>query len=275
MFGREFRCRSARRSWRAPPRHTPSRCPSSSLEKACRWSLRQHVRRFGNGVVRSRRRALLLHPELDEFLGRTIFFCFQQSVAPDEVWLRKIDKDSEPSFDRIAFRRQIGAVEWIAHFQAQRVARAETARFNSESFAFFERGIPKLHRVARTKENFNAVLAGVTGSRDGNLCSIERTIDDRVSGRKIDIFAEQRMKQFRDTRPLNGDSAKICAAVYDCRGIGILPIIFRSTGCRPTPLFQPHEIFVRASGVYHEQKSLLADSVCDQVVNNSAALVQE
>src|SRR5215475_11712033 len=39
IFARESRCQSQRRSSRAPTTHTPCRCPSSSLEKACRLLL--------------------------------------------------------------------------------------------------------------------------------------------------------------------------------------------------------------------------------------------
>src|SRR5207237_9582286 len=38
---------------------------------------------------------------------------------------------------------------------------------------------------------------------------------------------------------------------------------------------QPGKIFFRARGVYHQQKSVLACPVNDQVVNDSAALVQQ
>ena len=87
------------------------------------------------------------------------------------------------------------------------------SRLDPERFALFERGVPKIPGVTRAEENFNAVFSSVTGSRDRNISSIETKIDNMVSRRKIDIFAEQRVKEFHDTRPLNCDSAKIRAAI--------------------------------------------------------------
>ena len=106
----------------------------------------------------------------------------------------QIDKKTETGFDWIPLRRQIGTVERITHFESQRIARAEPARLDAERSAFFKHGIPKLHRIARTKENFNAVLSGVTGPRHRNVCSVEREIDNVISRRQIDIIAEERMK---------------------------------------------------------------------------------
>src|SRR5215469_9907463 len=43
IFSRESRCQSQRRSSLAPTTHTPCRCPSSSLEKACHWLLPRYA----------------------------------------------------------------------------------------------------------------------------------------------------------------------------------------------------------------------------------------
>src|SRR5437870_12542827 len=147
-----------------------------------------------NGVVRPRRRSFLLHSKRHELFAVADFFCLQQCVVPDEIWLCQIDKESESGLDWISVRGQIRTIKRIAHFQAQRVARAESARFNSKRFALLERSVPKFHCVHCAKENFNAVLAGVTRARDGNLCFVEWKIDDRISQRELDIFAEQGVK---------------------------------------------------------------------------------
>src|SRR5262245_46783927 len=47
IFARESRCQFQCRSLRAPTTHTPCRCPSSSLEKACRLLLPQCARHCG------------------------------------------------------------------------------------------------------------------------------------------------------------------------------------------------------------------------------------
>ena len=63
-----------------------------------------------------------------------------------------------------------------------------------KSFSFFERDVPKLHRVSRAKEDFNAVLTGVTSSRDGDGCFFKGKIDNVISRWRLRVFAEERMK---------------------------------------------------------------------------------
>src|SRR5438034_7862504 len=117
-----------------------------------------------------------------------------------------MDKESKSGLDRISLRRQIGAVKRITHFQAQYVARAQSARFNSEGFASFERRIPKICGITRGKENFNAVLSGVTGPRDRNTCSVEREIDNVISRRQIDSIARSE----EHTSELQSHSDLVC-----------------------------------------------------------------
>ena len=78
-----------------------------------------------NGVVRSRRRPFLLHSKRHEFFARADFFCLQQGVAPDEIRFAQINKKPKSRLDRISFRRKIGTIKRITHFQSQRVTRAQ------------------------------------------------------------------------------------------------------------------------------------------------------
>src|ERR1700694_6036496 len=106
----------------------------------------------------------------------------------------------------MAFRRKIGAIERITHFQSQCVACAEPARLDSKFLSLLEDGVPKLHRVARAKENFYAVFAGVAGARHRYRHSLHLNIDNVVSRRKIH-------EKFGDARTLNGDASKMLAAI--------------------------------------------------------------
>ena len=214
--------------------------------------------------MRSWRRTFLFHPEWDELFARTDFFCLQQNIAADEAWFGQIDKESQSSLDWISFRRQIGTIEGVTHFQPQCVARAKTARLNSKWFALFERSIPKLHCIGCAKENLNAVLAGVTGTRNGNRRLLELKIDNRISRGKIGILTKQRVKQLRDPRTLDRDSAKIRAAIFKATSSLVLEMIL-----------QPDKILFGASRVHDEQKLLFADAIDDQIVNDSAVLVQQ
>src|SRR5262249_5833229 len=144
--------------------------------------------------MRSRRRSFLFHAKRDKLLPRSFFFCCEQNVTSDEIWFCHVDEKSETCLDRISFWRQIRAVQRVAHFQAQRVAGAQTARLDRERLAFFEHGVPKLHRVCCAKENFNPVLAGVTGACDRNSRSIEWKIGNRIARWKIRIGTKESVK---------------------------------------------------------------------------------
>ena len=89
--------------------------------------------------MRTRRRSFAFHAEGDEPVGCSTFLCLDQHLAPDEFWFFQIDEKPQAGFDRIVFRREIGAVQRIAHLQAERVARAETAGPNAQSAFPFSR----------------------------------------------------------------------------------------------------------------------------------------
>ena len=76
------------------------------------------------------------------------------------------------------------------------------------------------------------------------------------------VLAKKCVKKFQETRTLNSHSAKIGAAIVEF-------------DVRRQMFLHPGEIFFRASGVYDEQKTLLADAVYDQVINDSGAVIEE
>src|SRR5438309_11603197 len=65
-----------------------------------------------------------------------------------------------------------------------------------------------------------------------------------------------------DARPLNRDTTKMSAAVSETNIICTMSI-------------QPFEIFVRARCVHDEEKFFVADAIRNQVVDDSAAFVQQ
>ena len=76
-----------------------------------------------------------------------------------------------------------------------------------------------------------------------------------VSGRKID-------EEFGNARTLDGDATEIRAAIPEMEILGTMSL-------------QPFEIFSGARCVDDEQKFLLADSVGNQIINDSATFVQQ
>ena len=135
-------------------------------------------------------------------------------------------------------------------------------------FSFFQNEIPKLRRVLGAEENFHTVLTSVAGASDRHWHFLPLNIDNVISRRQI--F----QKTDKSTRALNGDAAKIRAAICQTnRGIGSLPMISPNIGWKPMPLSQPGEIFFGARRVDDEKKFLIANPVNDQVVDDSAALI--
>src|ERR1017187_2684390 len=100
------------------------------------------------------------------------------------------------------FRRQIGAIERITHLEAQGVARAESARFDSKWLSRFESKVPKFRRLVRRKENFEAIFSGVARAGDRELYSLQLKIDNHISRRGRDDLTEERMEQINDARAL-------------------------------------------------------------------------
>src|ERR1700730_3704540 len=163
--------------------------------------------------MRTRRRPFSFDPKRRQFVRRPVLFHLQQNFAASELRFRKIDKEPETSLDWIPFRRQIGAVERITHFQAQRVARAKSAWLDPELISFIENAVPKFRRVLCTKENFHAIFACITSPRDRNRHIVQLEIDNVISRWKIDIVAEQCLEKLDNARALNGNAAEIRSAI--------------------------------------------------------------
>src|SRR5260370_11998374 len=69
-------------------------------------------------------------------------------------------------------------------------------------------------------------------------------------------------EKLSDARPLNRDTTKMSAAVSETNIICTMSI-------------QPFEIFVRARCVHDEEKFFVADAIRNQVVDDSAAFLQQ
>ena len=76
------------------------------------------------------------------------------------------------------------------------------------------------------------------------------------------MFAEQRMEKIDYARTLNGHAPKISAPIIQ---IGLLW----------TMSIQPGEIFFRARSIHHEQKLLIGYSICNQIVDDPASVVEQ
>ena len=87
-------------------------------------------------------------------------------------------------------------------------------------------------------------------------------MDNRVARRKIDIVAENDVEKIDNAWALDCQSTVIGAA------IGKRDIV-------RAMLLQPAEVFICACRVYHQEKFLRSGPINDQVVDDSAAFVQQ
>src|SRR3954447_10967587 len=141
--------------------------------------------------MRKRRRAFRLHPKCHETVRASVLFRLHQHIAADELRLVQINEERKPRLDRIVFGRKIGPVERIAHFESKRVARAETARPDSEVLSRVQKVVPGFRRVFGGTKYFDSILAGITGAGYGDLRSITVEFPDLVARRQLRVLSEK------------------------------------------------------------------------------------
>src|SRR6478609_2565523 len=112
------------------------------------------------------------HLKSNQLARGAAFLGLLQDVATDEILFRQVDKKSEAGLDWIALWRQIGAVQRVTHLESQRVARAESARFDPKRLSVIKDGVPDHGRVFGGEENLHAVFTGVTRASDRQLYTL-------------------------------------------------------------------------------------------------------
>src|SRR5262245_57482399 len=106
--------------------------------------------------MRPGRRALSFHLERHEPAREAALLFLKQLCPPNEIWLRQVNKECEPGFQRIVLRRKVGAVERITHLKTQSIARAEPAGTNAYRFSLLQNFVPNPRGRLRGEEDFNA-----------------------------------------------------------------------------------------------------------------------
>ena len=146
---REFRSRSSRRCVRGRDIRHPTPCSSSAT--ACHSLFRRSARLRANRIMGTRRRAFAFMRNATSLVA-VRFLSFEQNVAPDELRLFQIDEKTEAGFDWILFRRKIGTVERVTHFQSQRVSCAEAARPDADGLPFSSASSTTSRRLLRGRK---------------------------------------------------------------------------------------------------------------------------
>lgn len=210
--------------------------------------------------MRARRRRFFFHFEGDETAFQSLLFLAEQGIASDEILFFEIDEKAESGFERRMVGRKIVAVQRIAGFEPQRVARAESTRF----CAGFENSIPDANSELIWEEKFETVFAGVAGAGDekfgvSEVC--ERDGGDVVAlGKRL--VAENFCENFGRFRALNGESGIVIALVFKFHAGDFM-------------MMNPAKILVDFRGVDDEQIFVVSEMINDQIVDHAAAFIQQ
>ncbi len=187
-----------------------------------------------------------------------------QRLAPEERLLAQVHENGKPSFERSALWGKIRAVQWVAHLQAKRVARAEPARDKTEPRAALEDVAPGLHCACRWAKNLEAILSRVASACDVVLGAVDAHGEDFIPRRASVPAAEELVEKLRRTGSLDGQSRKFRTAVHQFQA--------RLAGAM---LLQPCEILLDFRGIHHQQKFGVGQPVNDQVINDAARFIQQ
>ena len=87
-------------------------------------------------------------------------------------------KNPEPGFQRRFVRREVGAVQRIAHFQTQAVAGAQAAGFGSCS----KKGFKPFDAFLSRAEEFKTIFPGIAGAADNEIRPFRRDAGDSIAG---------------------------------------------------------------------------------------------
>jgi len=188
--------------------------------------------------------------------ARAVLLLGQQHVTAPEPRLLPADRPADPGLHRRDLRRQLLAVQRVAHLGTQRVAGGQAAGAGLDGGA--EQRVPDRHRVGRRYDQLVAVLAGVSRPAHRQLDAMEGgglEAHVLVLGRQA-----QRGQQFGAARSLHRQYGVIAVLVDD-----------RDTLRRPSRE-QRHD-GGGVGGVGDQEHVIVAVQVRDDVVDHTAGRV--
>ena len=194
-------------------------------------------------------------PALEPFL-----LLADERVGADEpARLVELDDPAEPRLQRRVVLVHVVSIQTVSDFQAQRVARAQPAG----DHALREQRVPELSRSLGRDEDFEAVLARVSGARDDASADAgHRGFAEVVVGEVEDARLAERIDQFRRVRSLHRDLRPVVRA-----------LAYRDpvAGVRAHPV----EVLLPPAGVDADEEPLRREPVDDDVVDHAALFVAE
>ena len=174
----------------------------------------------------------------------------------------QVHKDAQPGLDRRGVGSEVRAVQRVAHFQAERVARAEAAGLDGKRRALAEDVVPRFHRAPGRAEDLEAILAGVAGAGDVVVLPVDLDREDSIARGSRILAAEKGVEKLRRLRPLHGEPGVVFAVVFKLHaGIEVR--------------LHPREVLVDFRRIDHQQVARVGDAIDDQVVDHAAVVVEQ
>ena len=215
-----------------------------------------------DGVVGAGRGAGADHFEGDEAALDSLGFLFGKGGATDKIGFREIHEKAQSRLEGGGLVIEIGAVEWVAHFEAEGIARAEATGFDGEGQAFLEDGVPSFDGDSGWAEDFESVFARVTGSGDVKRLIIDENGEDFVVSRGGVLVGEKGLEEGGGLGALDGEASEVIAVIFEGdRGIEVGE--------------HPGEIFFDFRGIDHEEEAVFGDAVDDEIIDDATGGVEE
>ena len=198
------------------------------------------------------------HADGGEAGGEAGCFLGEERVAAGEGALLEGDEEAEAGFERRAVVGEVVAVEWVAHFEPERVACAEAAWGGTGGDGFLE----PCGAVGGWGEEFEAVFAGVAGAADDAGGAVEGELGDAVAWREGGGAVGDGVEDLRGERALDGHGGPCGAVVGEGdAGGGVLG--------------EPCAVLVETAGIDDEEPLVVIEPVGDEVVDDAAFFVEE
>ena len=119
---------------------------------------------LGQDVVMRPGHAAIEHLEADESTWNPLSPLLCQCLAAEEVPFIELDDPAESRLQRGCFRRNVIAIEGIAHFEAQSIARPKADRFDPIRGPCLYQGAPERWPLGCGTIDFKPIFAGISGT---------------------------------------------------------------------------------------------------------------
>ncbi len=156
------------------------------------------------------------HLQPDQFAPRPFCFDALQRLAADERPFVELDDPAKACFVRVYRLRNFVAIERELGLEAQAIARAEADRLEAVVVPLFKQAIPYGCGVLVRKEELEAILARIAGTRDDRRdVPQERARRDAMEGDRRDVDVDDPRENCLGAWPLQREHCRLVGDVLD------------------------------------------------------------